>query len=34
MNATNHSKRALKIMFHRIGAYMLQNNIVVNVKEV
>ena len=34
MNATNHSKRALKILFHRIGIYMLQNNIVANVKEV
>ena len=34
MSATNHSKRALKIMFHRTGIYMLQNNIVANVKEV
>ena len=33
MSATNHSKRALKIMFHRIGIYMLRNNIVANVKE-
>ena len=34
MGATNHSKRALKIMFHRIVIYMLRNNIVANVKEV
>ena len=34
MSATNHSERALKIMFHRIGIYMLRNNIVANVKEV
>ena len=34
MSATNHSKRALKIMFHSIGIYMLRNNIVANVKEV
>ena len=34
MNATNHSKRALKIMFHRIGIHMLQNIIVANVEEV
>ena len=34
MNVTNHRKRALKIMFHRIGIYMLQNNIVANVEEV
>ena len=34
MNATNHSKRALKIMFDRISIYMLQNNIVSNVEEV
>ena len=27
MRATNHSKRALKIMFHRIGIYMLRKNI-------
>ena len=33
MSATNHSKKALKIMFHRIGIYMLQNNIVANVEE-
>ena len=33
MSATNHSKRALKIMFHRIGTYMLRNNIVANVEE-
>ena len=33
MSATNHSKRALHIMFHRIGIYMLQNNIVANVEE-
>ena len=25
---------ALKIMFHRIGIYMLRNNIVANVEEV
>ena len=34
MSVTNHSKRALKIMFHRIGIYMLRNNIVANVEEV
>ena len=34
MSATNHSKRALKIMFHRIGLYMLRNNIDANVEEV
>ena len=34
MSSTNHSKRALKIMFHRIGVYMLRNNIVANVEEV
>ena len=34
MSAKNHSKRALKIMFHGIGSYMLRNNIVANVKEV
>ena len=34
MSATNHSKRALKIMFHRIAIYMLRNNVVANVKEV
>ena len=34
MSATNHSKRSLKIMFDRIGIYMLRNNIVANVKEV
>ena len=33
MSATNHSKRALKIMFHRIGIYMLRKNIVANVEE-
>ena len=33
MRAASHSKRALKIMFHRIGIYMLQNNIVANVEE-
>ena len=33
MSATNHSKRALKIMFHRTGIYMLRNNIVANVEE-
>ena len=27
MSVTNHSKRALKIMFHRIGIYMLRNRI-------
>ena len=34
MSATNHSKRALKIMFHRIGIYMLRNDIVANFEEV
>ena len=36
MIATNHSKKALKIMFHGIGIYMLRNNIhgVANIKEV
>ena len=33
MSATNLSKRALKIMFHRIGIYMLRKNIVANVEE-
>ena len=33
MSATNHSKRALKIMFHKIGIYMLRNSIVANVEE-
>ena len=34
MSATNHSKRALKIMFHKIGIYnMLRNTIVANVEE-
>ena len=33
MSATNHSKSALKIMFHRIGIYMLRKNIVANVEE-
>ena len=33
MSATYRSKRALKIMFHRIGIYMLRNNIVANVEE-
>ena len=33
MSATNHSKRALKILFHGIGIYMLRNNIVANVEE-
>ena len=33
MSATNHSKRALKIMIHRIGIYMLQNNVVAIVEE-
>ena len=33
MSATNHRKIALKIMFHGIGIYMLQNNIVANVEE-
>ena len=33
MSDTNHSKRALKIIFHRIGIYMLRNNIVANVEE-
>ena len=36
MSATNHSKRALKVMLHMIGIYILRNNIVIvaNVKEV
>ena len=34
MSATYHGKRALKIVFYRIGIYMLQNNIVANVEEV
>ena len=34
MSAIYHSKRALKIIFHRIGIYMLRNNIVANVEEV
>ena len=34
MSATNQSERALKIVFLRIGIYMLQNNIVANVEEV
>ena len=34
MSVTNHSKRALKIVFLRIGIYMLRNNIVANVEEV
>ena len=34
MSVTNHSKRALKILFLRIGIYMLRNNIVTNVEEV
>ena len=34
MSTANHSKRGLKIMFHRIGIYMLRNNIVANVEEV
>ena len=33
MSDTNHSKRALKIIFHRIGIYMLRNHIVANVEE-
>ena len=33
MSATNHSKRALKIMFHRIDIYLLRTNIVANVEE-
>ena len=33
MSATNHSKGALKIMFHWIGIYMLRKNIVANVEE-
>ena len=33
MSATNHSKSALKIEFHRIGIYMLRKNIVANVEE-
>ena len=33
MSATNHSKRALKIMFHRIEIYMLRKNTVANVEE-
>ena len=34
MSATNHSKRALQIMFHKIGIYMFRNNIVANIEEV
>ena len=34
MSSTNHSKRALKIVFHSIGIYMLRSNIVANVEEV
>ena len=34
MSVTNHSERALKIMFLRIGIYMLRKYIVANVKEV
>ena len=36
MSVTNYSKRALKILFHRIGIYtsMLRKNIVANAKEV
>ena len=34
MSATNHSKRALQILFHRIGICMLRKNIVANVEEV
>ena len=34
MSTTNHSKRALKIMHHRIGIYMLRKNIAANVEEV
>ena len=33
MSATNHSKRALKIMFHRIGIYMLRKITLANVEE-
>ena len=33
MSDTIHNKRALKIMFDRIGIYMLRNNIVAHVKE-
>ena len=33
MSATNHSKRAIKVMCHRIGIYMLRKNIVANVEE-
>ena len=33
MTAPNHNKRTLKIMFDRIGIYMLRNNIVANVEE-
>ena len=33
MSATTHSKRALKIMFHSIGIYMLRKKIVANVEE-
>ena len=34
MSVTNHSKRALKILFLRIGIYMLRKNTVANVEEV
>ena len=33
MSATNHSKRALKIMLNRIGIYTLRKNFVANVEE-
>ena len=34
MSVTNHSKRAIKIMLHRICIYMLRKNIGANVEEV
>ena len=34
IGATNQSEKTLKIVFLRIGIYILQNNIVANVEEV
>ena len=33
MSATNHSKKALKIMFHGISIYILRNNIAANAEK-
>ena len=33
ISPTNHSESALKTLFHGIGIYMLQNNVVANVQE-